>query len=173
MDDAIAVRLIRAYEQPSLQNPSTRGHVTMRFTLREDGGPQRESDRQTSMSPSTSTRSKGAGLNGPSWTSSAINDPAGEISWEDVVADVIDCVKVGGGSAGGCRMSTEARLLAGTIGKQGTVSTAVIGCGAAEGTAHTDMVGANETEGPRASKRGAGEESPEDDGGPNPWPANL
>jgi hypothetical protein len=124
------------------------------------------------MSPAASPRAKGAGLDGPSWTSSAINNPAGEISWDDVVADVIDCVKVGGGLAGGRRMSTEARLLAGTVGRQGAVSTAVIGRGAAKGTAHTDTVGANETEGLRASKRGAGGESPEDDS-PNPWPANL
>jgi hypothetical protein len=104
--------------------------------------------------------------------SSAINNPGGKISWEDVVADMIDCVKVGGGSAGGRRMSTKARLLAGTVGRQGAVSTAVIGHGAAKGAAHTDTVSANETEGPWASKRGAGGESPEDDG-PNPWPANL
>jgi hypothetical protein len=124
------------------------------------------------MSPSTSTKSKGAGLNRPSWTSSAINDPAGEISGEDVVADVIGCEKVGGSLASGRRMSTDARLLAGTVGRQGAVSTAVISRGAAKGEAHTDMVGANETEGPRASKRGASGESPEDDG-PNPWLANL
>ncbi len=86
--------------------------------------------------------------------------------------DVKDCVKLGGGLAGGRRLLTEARLRAGTIGRQGAGSTAVIGRGAAEGTPHIDTVGANETEGPRASKREAGGESPEDDG-PNPWPFNL
>jgi hypothetical protein len=124
------------------------------------------------MSPSTSTKSKGAGLDGPSWTSSAINNPSGENSREDVVEDVEDCMKVGGDLIGGRRLSTKTQLHAGTIGRQGAGSTAVISRGAAEGAPHTDTVGANETEGPWASKREAGGESPKDDG-PNPWPANL
>ncbi len=82
--------------------------------------------------------------------------------------DVKDCVKLKGGSAGGCRLSTEAQLRAG----QGARSTVVIGHGKAEAAPHTDTVGANEMEGPQASKREAGGESPDDDG-PNPWPANL
>jgi hypothetical protein len=102
------------------------------------------------MSPSVSTKSKRAGLNGLSWTSSAINNPARENSGEDVVEDVKYCVKVGGSSAGDRRLLTKARLRAGTLGRQGAGSTAVIGCGAAEGTPHTDRVGANETEGLRA-----------------------
>jgi hypothetical protein len=88
------------------------------------------------------------------------------------VEDVEDCVKLGGGSAGGRRLSTEAQLRAGTVERQGAGSTVVNGQGAAKGTPHIDMVGANETEGLQTFKREAGREFPEDDG-PNPWLSNL
>ena len=85
-----------------------------------------------------SIKSKGAGRR----AIRAINDPEGEHRWEDGVDDGKGRVEVGGGSAGGRRVSADTSLPTGTIGRHVAGSTAVKGRGADKVTPHAKTVGA-------------------------------
>ena len=67
--------------------------------------------------------------------------------------------KIGGGSAGGSSLT---RMTGGTKGKEDTIREVGIS-DVGGGPLHTDTMGAKVMEGPRASKNGAGGESPGED----------